>query len=239
MHKIGREFSVVVYRCNMNKRNIPEISLNHCVDYGLTPSQLQLDSDICFYKLVSSADRMKYYLLLSTRTQKWTFYGIYSLAVFFACGFAFLPIPLYLRILLWAIFSTIVIAINIGVFKKKFASMQKYPIMVLDIEKKKVSFYRKKRLAYIQISGNQQEFKFSDIEKVELVATYRVKNGSGYMYSGLYWALQLYIAQTPHLLLLSLSGRNIQKKVGELIASKAQVPFEIIVSSMKETFYKN
>ena len=59
------------------------------------------------------------------------------------------------------------------------------------------------------------------------------------MYSGLYWALQLYIAQTPHLLLLSLSGRNIQKRVGEIIASKAQVPFEIIVSSMKETFYKN
>jgi hypothetical protein len=58
------------------------------------------------------------------------------------------------------------------------------------------------------------------------------------MYSGLYWALQLYTQQTPHLLLLSLSGRNIQKKIGKLIAQKAQVPFEIIVSTMKETFYK-
>ena len=221
----------------MDKQNIPEIHLNHCVDYGLTPRQLQLDSDICFYKLVPLKNGMKYYLLLSTQTQKWTFYGIYSIAVFLGCGFAFLPISIYLRILFWAIFSTIIIAINIGVFKKKFTSMQKYPIMVLDIEKKIVSFYRKKRLEYIQISGDQQKFKFSDIEKVELVATYRVKNGNSYMYSGLYWALQLYTAQTPHLLLLSLSGRNIQKKVGELIACKAQVPFEIIVSSMKETFY--
>lgn len=116
--------------------------------------------------------------------------------------------------------------------------MQKYPVMILDTEKKTVSFFRKRRLAYIQINGNRQTFRFTDISKVELVATYRVKNGNGYMYSGLYWALQLYTQQTPHLLLLSLSGRNIQKKIGKLIAQKAQVPFEIIVSTMKETFYK-
>ncbi len=222
----------------MNEERTPEIILNHCVDYGLNSEQLQLDSDISFYKLASSRDADKYYLILSPQMQQCTFYGIYSLAIFFGCIFAFLPIPIYLRILLWVIFSTIVIAMNIVVFKKKFAGMQKYPVMILDTEKKTVSFFRKRRLAYIQINGNRQTFRFTDISKVELVATYRVKNGNGYMYSGLYWALQLYTQQTPHLLLLSLSGRNIQKKIGKLIAQKAQVPFEIIVSTMKETFYK-
>ena len=60
----------------MNEERTPEIILNHCVDYGLNSEQLQLDSDISFYKLASSRDADKYYLILSPQMQQCTFYGI-------------------------------------------------------------------------------------------------------------------------------------------------------------------
>ena len=92
-----------------------------------------------------------------------------------------MPIPINKWIcFLLATVVAVVMMMGLRVQRKKYLKKcQFHPLMVFDPQKQTISFYRFKDVAFFQMSGKVQKFKFSDIVRTQLQHTYRLINPNG------------------------------------------------------------
>ena len=147
-----------------------------------------------------------------------------------------MPIPLNKLIcFLLATVGAVGMAIGLRVQRKRYLKKcQFHPLMVFDPQKQTISFYRFKDVAFFQMSGKVQKFKFSDIVRTQLQHTYRLINPNGEDVSIYCRGCVFNIFtrdtvgnQVQNMIFATYDGGGICKKIANLLKEYGNIPIDV------------
>ncbi len=217
----------------------PRVTLNHPVSTGGTTDDWQIGGDMAAYALVASRRKRRYYLLPSKvkrRTTPIVIFTVIPAVLFFLLYWA--PIHLLWRLLFWLIACGILCGGIWSFMRRMEVSLQRFPLMKLDLDCKMVTFFRRKRLAYLQIAGARLRIDFADLVKVQMVETRKLENGRGggfltlltRPYSALVLITRADGEEKKNVIFVNAGVLPFVNRTARKIAEAAGVPYEFIPS---------
>jgi len=195
------------------------------------------------YALVTSKRSGKILLVLSKYSKASLHWSDIAFSLLWFALIMPIPISKWICFPLATVATVIMIA-GLSALRKRYRKKcQFHPLMVFDPQKQTISFYRFKDVAFFQMSGKVQKFKFSDIVRTQLQHAYRLINPNGEDVS-IYCrgcVFNIFTRDTvgnpvQNMIFATYDGGGICKKIANLLKNYGNIPFDVQYGSAADQY---
>ena len=186
------------------------------------------------YSLCQSKRSGKTFLIATKCKKNTWWYCVYAFIIPFCIGFIMLiPINKWICLLLGIAAASAFVGGLSVMHRNTLKKLQFHPLMVFDPQKRTISFYRFKDVAFFQMSGKVQKFNFDEIMKTQLLSSFKVFNpdGSDKSFRMRCFALSIFTRDdagkpVQNMIFATCNGWAICKKIANLLKDHGNIPID-------------